>query len=92
MTLNTIPYIPAMSKSHTYRNAYDVAPYTRIDTRLEGVDTWHTIACTREVSDWILEQNHLWYHSYPEPAYAKVYSSKFDIREELLLVIVMKFG
>jgi hypothetical protein len=97
MSPNTFPYTSdllamTMSKSHTYKYIHDLPPYRRIDTRLDGLHTWYTVACTREVKAWILQQNTLGYHSYPEPAYAKVYGSTFDIREDLFTMLVLRFG
>ena len=84
-------HVLAMSKSHTYKSAYDVAPYTVIDRSIVDLEPWVTIACTHQVRVWILEQNPCLYYQHPDPEYAKIYGSKFDISERLLVILALKF-
>lgn len=78
---------PAMSKSHTYRNPYDVAEYVTLDSALvDGVE-WYTIDCTRSVADWIRTQDSALYYSHTPPTYAKVYGNKFDLHRNLYLML-----
>ena len=81
----------AMSKSHTYKSAYDVVAYTVIDRSIVDLEPWVTIACTHQVRVWILQQDLSLYHQHLDPVYAKVYGSKFDISERLLVIMALKF-
>jgi len=80
-------YSNAMSKSHTYSNAYDVAAYVTRDHALVDGAVWYTIACTRAVADWIRTQNKDMYYSHPPPTYAKVYGNLFDLHTSLYLML-----
>ena len=81
----------AMSKSHTYKSAYDVAAYTVIDRSIVDLEPWVTIACTHQVRLWILQQDPSLYHQHLDPVYAKVYGSKFDVNQRLLVIMALKF-
>ena len=84
-------YNNAMSKSHTYRNAYDVAAYvTRDHATVDGVE-WYTIACTREVADWIRTQDSGLYYSHTPPVYAKVYGNVFDLHSNLYVLLGLRW-
>lgn len=81
----------AMSKSHTYKSAYDVAAYTVIDRSLVDLEPWITIACTHQVRTWIQDQDPSLYYQHLDPVYARVYGSKFDVSERLLVMLALKF-
>ena len=81
-----------MSKSHTYKNGtYNVTAYTVIDRSIVDLEPWATIACTHQVRAWILDQNPSLYYQHPDPVYARIYGSKFDVSERLLVIMALKF-
>lgn len=84
-------YNNAMSKSHTYRNAYDLAQYVTLYHVLVDGAVWYTIDCTREVADWIRTQDPGMYYSHILPTYAKVYGNKFDLHRNLYIVLGLRW-
>jgi hypothetical protein len=82
---------PAMSKSHTYRNVYDVPEYVTLDSALVDGAVWYTIDCTRAVADWIRTQDSALYYSHTPPVYAKVYGNVFDLHRNLYLMLGLKW-